>query len=121
MYLPGGLRGLAGEAVSLSEVLHSTQTQHQLAREVMLYRILQTCGAGVAALGGLDAIVFSGRYASLGKQLRPWLEGRLHLHTPHPIDWITLDRAHNRLVADQAWMAFRAAPMDTPAARLESA
>jgi acetate kinase len=103
----GGLRGLAGEAVSLSEVFLSNNPRHQLAREVMQYRILQTCGAGVAALGGLDAIVFSGRYARLGTNLRPWLEQHLNLQTEHPITWVTLDRAQNRLVADQAWVALR--------------
>jgi acetate kinase len=64
-----GLLALTGKAVSLQTVLCATGEEYRLAREVFTYHLLQACGAGIAALGGLDAIVFSGRYAAAGKAL----------------------------------------------------
>jgi acetate kinase len=72
-----GLLGLVGRPVTLQEVFTSTAADVALARQVMEYRILQSCGAGVAAMGGVDALVFSGRYAALGSILGPFLESRL--------------------------------------------
>ncbi len=72
-----GLSGLAGRSVTLAEVLQSTHGDLQLARDVFLYCVLRACGAGIAALGGLDAIVYSGRYASSAAPLHNWLNGRL--------------------------------------------
>ena len=73
-----GFRGLAGRNVTLAEVLESTDDDLQLAREVFLHALLRAAGAGVAALGGLDAVVYSGRYASSASLLHLWLNGRLN-------------------------------------------
>ncbi|MCG3178282.1 MAG: Acetate kinase [Phycisphaerae bacterium] len=72
-----GLVGLTGRRLSLAQVLRSQGERYRLARDVMRYRILMLAGAGLAAMGGLDAIVFSGRYAPLGRTLGPWMRERL--------------------------------------------
>ncbi len=71
-----GLRGIAGRTVSLAEVLDGGDDL-QLARDVFLHSLLRACGAGIAALGGLDAIVYSGRYADSAAVLHDWLHQRL--------------------------------------------
>jgi acetate kinase len=86
-----GLSGLVGKPVSLEEVLTSSADEAQLAKDVLRYRILMTSGMGIAAMGGLDHIVFSGRYAALGRELGPWLSSRL------PIDRQTIDQKHGKI------------------------
>lgn len=68
-----GLLGLTGKPVTIAEILEPGKREWAQAREVLKYRILLACGAGTAAMGGLDAIVFSGRYASSGSIIGPWL------------------------------------------------
>jgi len=76
-----GLLGLAGRDVSLAEVLGSADDEAdgelQLARDVFLHCLLRACGAGIAALGGLDGIVYSGLYADSAGVLHEWLNERL--------------------------------------------
>jgi len=74
-----GLRGLTGKASTLETVLTSEATTCQLAAQIYQYRLLNACGAGIAALGGLDALVFSGRYATLGHRLGPYLTEKIDL------------------------------------------
>jgi len=68
-----GLLALVGRPVTLEDVFASRSRECRFARAVMRYRILQACGAAMAALGGVDVIVFSGRYAHLGRHLGPYL------------------------------------------------
>lgn len=76
-----GLQGLTGRPLSLADVLtdrdRDRDTQRQLAREVFLHAVLRACGAGIAAMGDVDAIVYSGRYATSGTVLHTWLNQRL--------------------------------------------
>lgn len=72
-----GLLGLVGEPVTVDTVLRSKEEKLRLAREVLQYRFLLACGMGVAAMAGLDALVFSGRYAAAGEVLGPWLLSKL--------------------------------------------
>lgn len=72
-----GLSALAGRKVSLGEVLIGTGEDLALARAVFRHRLLLACGAGVAALGGVDGLVLSGRYATAGNALGSWLLGQL--------------------------------------------
>ena len=60
-----GLSALADRPVSLAEVFELDSDDLKAVREIVEYKILNACGAGVAALGGLDAIVFSGEYVSI--------------------------------------------------------
>lgn len=72
-----GLRGLVGRPVTLKTLFESEAPDGNLARELFRYRLLQTAGSALAALGGLDTIVFTGRYAAVGRVLGPWLLERL--------------------------------------------
>lgn len=72
-----GLLGLTGEPVTIAGILDPGGREWARAREVLEYRFLLACGAGMAAMGGLDAIVFSGRHVSSEGILGPWLRERL--------------------------------------------
>lgn len=76
-----------------------------LARDIMRYRILLACGSAVAAMGGIDAIVFSGRHAKLADVLGPYLSERLKPRIPAnapEIPWFQNPAALDRLIADHA-------------------
>jgi acetate kinase len=101
-----GLFGMVGRLVDLKEALTSQAEDCKLAGELMRYRLLLACGAGIAALGGLDGIVFSGRYAALGEVLGPWLSARLvfpkAIPPGHPVPWHCFQESEYRVIADQA-------------------
>ncbi len=92
-----GLQGLAGRDVSLAEVLECAHDELQLARDVFLHCLLRACGAGIAAMGGLDAIVYSGRYADSAVVLHEWLHERLKRSTGRDTACLVHSRtlAHN--------------------------
>jgi len=54
-----GLAGLVGEPATLDDVFTRGEEKYALAREIMLYRMLLATGSAAAALGGLDAVVFT--------------------------------------------------------------
>ena len=72
-----GLSALAERPTTVAEVLGSTARDLKLASELFRYRILIAAGAAKAVMSGIDAIVFSGRYADAGRRLGDWLAGRL--------------------------------------------
>ena len=72
-----GLMGLVGRPVMLDDVLAAEAGDLEPAKNLLQNRILMACGAGMAAMGGVDDIVFSGRFASAGLTLGPWLRDRL--------------------------------------------
>jgi acetate kinase len=74
-----GLLGLAGMATDLDAVFATNNARLRLARLVVRHRILLACGAGIAALGGLDAVVFSGNSRRASVRIARWL--RRHLAT----------------------------------------
>ncbi len=100
-----GLSALVGEALSLGELLRSSSPRTRLARDVLAYRLLLACGAGCGALGGLDALVFSGPYAADGQCLAPALVSALQgaLRQPSsPIGVWFLEDPLERVLADAA-------------------
>lgn len=100
-----GLFGLTGRSVTLDETLRSEEENLSRAAELLRYRLLQACGAGMAALGGLDGIVFSGRYCRLDEILGPWLLSRIYLHDTAGGKFLRLERLEQqleRITADQA-------------------
>ncbi len=100
-----GLLGLANKRVTLDQVLGPGPYEGSLAQELMNYRLLLACGAGIAALGGLNQIVFSGRYAGLGERLGPELVARLSGARGAVSDAIACDifaTPLERVIADQA-------------------
>lgn len=70
-----GLAGFEGSCKKLDELLDMQQSD--LVRDLFRYKVLQACGAGIAAMSGLDAVVFSGRYAQSGEALGEWLRESL--------------------------------------------
>jgi len=77
-----GLRGLLDESITLEALLASKDRKHRLAKKLFKYRVLLACGAGIAAMGGLDAIVFSGLYAKAGRFIAAFLKRKLKLSEP---------------------------------------
>ena len=75
-----GWRGLVGRITTLAEIFGSHRPECELAKEIIQYRLLQVCGAGMAALGGVDTIVFSGRCSGVGVSLGLWLKKKLDFH-----------------------------------------
>jgi acetate kinase len=103
--MESGLSGIAGRPVRLDEVLESDDPSLRLARDVFRHRLLLACGSAIAVLGGLDAIIFSGRYASSVHCLGPWLRERLerayHGRRKFVIHEHTLSQGIDRILADQ--------------------
>jgi len=99
-----GLLGLVGRRITFDELFSSDAADLAEARAVIRYRLLLACGAGIAAMSGLDGIVFSGCYADAGRQLGPWLTARIRLKgdSPTPAPWECFRTPLNRLVADAA-------------------
>jgi acetate kinase len=103
-----GLLGLTGRTVTLEDLFLGAEDSLREAREIMRYRILQACGAGMAALGGLDTIVFSGCFASAGEVLGPWLRTRLSFRGGGEDRRIALEcfrEPLERIIADRAQAA----------------
>lgn len=59
VYQQSGLLGLSGISNDMRELLASSDSRAKLAIDVFVYRIARELGSMVAALGGLDSIVFT--------------------------------------------------------------
>jgi acetate kinase len=60
LYRESGLLGLSGVSSDMRTLIESSDPRAQLAVDVFIYRIGRELGSLAAALGGLDAIVFTG-------------------------------------------------------------
>jgi acetate kinase len=100
-----GLSGLVGHRVRLDHVLASKRSDCVRARDVLLYRMLMASGTAAAALGGVDAVVFSGRYAScsavVAQHVLPHLE-RAGALGPHAAEWTVFAKPLEAVLADTA-------------------
>lgn len=103
-----GIKGLTGQTRLLRDVLCSGSDDDRLGREVLEYRIQLACGMGIAALGRIDGLLFSGRYADAGQVLGPRLVKRIgpSLRRGQNLSWDSLERPLSRIVADQAYATF---------------
>jgi len=100
-----GLYGLAGERITVDRVFMENRSELKLARDIISYRILLACGSGMAAMGEIDAIVFSGRYAKIGNHLGPWLVEKLtfrSLTSTNSIATYIFEEPLEQIVADAA-------------------
>lgn len=59
LYHDCGLKGLSGISGDIRDLLSSAAPQARLALDVFVYRVVKAMGALTAAMGGLDAIVFT--------------------------------------------------------------
>ncbi len=68
-----GLIGISGESSDMREILSAVKDNQQRAKwafEIFSYRIKKYIGAYVAAMGGLDALVFTGGIGENAKEVR---------------------------------------------------
>jgi acetate kinase len=97
-----GLTGLCGRPTTLPEIVSARDEAARHALAVFQHRLLVAAGAGVAALGGLDGIVFSGRYAHTGAHFGPFLRDRLERLpglSGRGLPWLIFSDPWDRLVA----------------------
>ncbi len=109
-----GLFALAERPATIEEVLLCSDPALELASAQLRYRILQAAGSAAAVLGGLDVMVFSGRYARAGSRLGSWLGERLHLEgrgSAGGVPWLCFDGTLPRLMADRAAAVVRSAAL----------
>jgi acetate kinase len=72
-----GILALTGERRTLADIFLSDTPACRKARRIFLHQLLLAAGSSIAALGGLDIIVFSGRYREVGYRIAPWLRSKL--------------------------------------------
>ncbi len=94
-----GMKGIIGEKTLFSEVFKSKEPRAVFAKEIFLYKTLQAFGAGIAAMGGVDIIVFSGKYCRSGKVIEDYMSGKLSM-PEKPRQWEYLTRSLPRITAD---------------------
>jgi len=70
LYKQSGLLGLSGISNDMRELLASTDPNAQLAVDYFCYRIVRELGSLAAALGGLDALVFTGGIGEHAAEIR---------------------------------------------------
>jgi acetate kinase len=98
-----GLSGMAQRPLTLSEVFDPHSPELKPLQDFFFHRLLLACGAGLAALGGIDALVFSGRREWVGEILGPRLVQHFKRLPGKPrISWLILRESLERLVADEA-------------------
>jgi acetate kinase len=106
-----GFLGMLGRPATLGEVLTGKRARVARVREHLLYRMALATGTSLAALEGLDGVVFSGRYAehadTVASYLLPRIErtldlplGSLPWHIcPTPLDAIVAEAGISALIA----------------------
>jgi acetate kinase len=103
-----GYSGLLGRPASLHEVLMGKTIRLTQIREHLLYRMCLAAGSSLAALEGLDGVVFSGRYTDCAKivaaKLLPRLEQTLDL-APGSLPWSTCSLPIETIVAEAGFSA----------------
>jgi acetate kinase len=98
LYQESGLLGVSGISSDMRELLASTAPAAQEAVELFCYRAVREIGSLVAALGGLDALVFTAGIGERSHEVRrricarlAWLE--LHIDT-------TANRDHHATISN---------------------
>ena len=76
LYYESGLLGVSGLASDMRTLLASTDPHAAEAVDLFVYRLTREIGSLAAALGGLDALVFTGGIGENAARLRPCLPGR---------------------------------------------
>jgi hypothetical protein len=101
--------------VTLAQVLTEKRARIARVREHLLYHMTLATGAALAALEGLDGIVFSGRYASHGDKiaahLLPKIERTLDV-PPGSIPWQVCTTPLETIVAEAGMNALLGARIE---------
>lgn len=106
-----GLLGLVGRLTSWNQLFGSDEPELAQVRRMVEHHFLRACGAGMAALGGLDAIVFSGRYFECGQVLGPWLQQKLAFKQPPEMTWECFERPLEPIMCEAAVAAVASCPV----------
>jgi acetate kinase len=72
-----GFFGMLGRPATLAEVLTDRSASVAPVREHLFYHMALAAGSSLAALAGMDGVVFSGRYAKHGEQVASYLMPRI--------------------------------------------
>lgn len=70
LYRESGLLGVSGISADMAELLASSDPRAAFAVELFVYRVCREIGSLAAALGGLDALVFTGGIGENAVQIR---------------------------------------------------
>jgi acetate kinase len=70
LYKESGLLGVSGISQDMRELMNSSEPPAVQAVELFCYRLVQEIGAMAAALGGMDALVFTGGIGENSSQIR---------------------------------------------------
>jgi acetate kinase len=70
VYEQSGLLGVSGISSDMRKLLHSTASSAREAVDLFVYRIGRELGSLAAALGGLDALIFTGGIGENAKEIR---------------------------------------------------
>ena len=70
IYTQSGLLGVSGSSSDMRTLLLSMEPRAKLAIDLFVYRIRREMGSLIAALGGLDALVFTGGIGENAEQIR---------------------------------------------------
>ncbi len=70
LYKESGLLGISGISNDMRELMASAESQAQIAVDFFVYRIRRELGSLVAALGGLDALVFTAGIGENSAEIR---------------------------------------------------
>jgi acetate kinase len=70
VYTQSGLLGVSGISSDMRTLLESKEPRAKLAVDLFVYRIRREMGSLIAALGGVDALVFTGGIGENSDQIR---------------------------------------------------
>jgi acetate kinase len=89
LYKQSGLLGMSGVSSDMRDLLASAEPRAAWAIDVFVYRVARELGSLAAALGGLDALVFTG---GIGEHAAP-----IRARVCRDAEWlgVTLDAAAN--------------------------
>ncbi len=98
-----GLRGITGKnKIDFPEIYLSNSPECILAKEIFEYRILKACGSCVAAMGGVDMIVFSGKHHSLSEKIKEFISKHLKIKESSEIEFVTCADPLAKIMAEFA-------------------
>lgn len=91
LYRDAGLAGVSGISHDMRVLLGSDEPRARFAVDLFVYRIVRECGSLAAALGGVDAVIFTGGIGARAGEIRERVVDGLH--------WLgaAADPARNRL------------------------
>ncbi len=77
LYKESGLAGVSGIGNDMRRLLAATEEDARFAIDLFVHRIVRQCGSLAAALGGLDALVFTGGIGYRSAEIRQRVCGEL--------------------------------------------